>query len=232
MKETIYTIPINEAFDLYEGCPLCVLYNKLEYGSLEYTMGASMMEPDVRVKTNEQGFCHRHLQKMLAEKNKLSLALMIESHLPELSASLFSRAIHPAGKAPELKKIREAAKKAADGCYICSRISLFMGHYYKNIFYLWRKEPDFREKFRRQLFYCIPHYAALLDFAEHSLPKKQQAEFAAELTDVCKVYLTSLSGDISEFCKSFDYRNAGRELGRNAQTAADRAAAFLTGVMS
>ena len=56
--EQIYTIPVNEAFDASAadstcGCPMCALYRKLEENELELILGASMMEPDVRIKTNE-----------------------------------------------------------------------------------------------------------------------------------------------------------------------------------
>ena len=34
MKETIYTIPINEAFEVKCGCPLCTLRRKLEHDSV------------------------------------------------------------------------------------------------------------------------------------------------------------------------------------------------------
>ena len=56
--EQIYTIPVSEAFeksaaDKSCGCPFCTLYNKLECDELDLILGASMMEPDVRIKTNE-----------------------------------------------------------------------------------------------------------------------------------------------------------------------------------
>ena len=55
--EQIYTIPVNEAFeasaaDAACGCAFCAMYNKLEENELELILGASMMEPDVRIKTN------------------------------------------------------------------------------------------------------------------------------------------------------------------------------------
>lgn len=56
MAEQLYTIPINEAFDVKEGCPLCRLRHQLEEQSLSYIMGAAMMEPDVRIVTNQLGF--------------------------------------------------------------------------------------------------------------------------------------------------------------------------------
>jgi hypothetical protein len=231
MKETIYTIPINEAFDKYDGCPVCRLYKDLEKASLDYIMGAAMMEPDVRVSTNRQGFCHTHLQKMLAEKNKLSLSLMLESHLPELDSALFSREVRVNAKDQELKKIRETAKNVESGCFVCDRVDVFMGHYYGNIFYLWRKELDFRDKFLRQPFFCVPHYSDLLARSEQGLPKKEQPEFINALSGICRAYLKTLNADISEFCKSFDYRFAGKGISEGAQNSAERASAFLTGAV-
>ena len=63
--EQIYTIPVNEAFEKVqeEGfctCPFCLMYNRLEDKELDLILGASMMEPDVRLKTNEAGFCPEH----------------------------------------------------------------------------------------------------------------------------------------------------------------------------
>ena len=80
--EQIYTIPVNEAFeasaaDASLGCPFCRLYNKLEDNELDLILGASMMEPDVRVKTNEQGFCATHFAMMLRRPKRLPLALLL-----------------------------------------------------------------------------------------------------------------------------------------------------------
>ena len=63
--EQIYTIPVNEAFeasaaDASCGCAFCALYRKLEENELDLILGASMMEPDVRIKTNDEGFCKTH----------------------------------------------------------------------------------------------------------------------------------------------------------------------------
>ena len=84
MKEVIYTIPINDAYDVKCGCPVCRLENKLEQETLEYIMGAAMMEPDVRIETNKSGFCQPHFKKMLKMNNRLSLTLMLQSYLGEL----------------------------------------------------------------------------------------------------------------------------------------------------
>ena len=79
--EKIYTIPVNEAFEQSDNCPFCLLYKKLEDNELDLILGASMMEPDIRIQTNNLGFCDVHYEKMYNLKNRLGLALMLESHL-------------------------------------------------------------------------------------------------------------------------------------------------------
>ena len=59
-----FTIPVNEAFEASAanpacGCPLCALYRKLEADELDLILGASMMEPDIRIKTNKSGTFRR-----------------------------------------------------------------------------------------------------------------------------------------------------------------------------
>ena len=85
--EQIYTIPVNEAFEKVrdEGgmCPFCVMYNKLEANELDLILGASAMEPDVRIRTNELGFCDTHFGLMFKRSKRLPLALMMESLLSE-----------------------------------------------------------------------------------------------------------------------------------------------------
>ena len=91
--EQIYMIPVNEAFDASAekpecGCPLCKLYLKLQEDELDIILGASMMEPDIRIKTNEQGFCLTHYNMMLGRRRMLGLGLMMESHLTEVKKML------------------------------------------------------------------------------------------------------------------------------------------------
>ena len=54
MKETIYTIPLSEAFDSGDECPFCQLERAVEQRTIRYVLGpgASYMEPDVRAATD------------------------------------------------------------------------------------------------------------------------------------------------------------------------------------
>ena len=84
MKEKIYTIPINDAFDENGECPICSFMKKEEANRVEYALGDSMMQPDERIVGNEKGYCNRHTQMMFDFGNKLSHALILETRLDYL----------------------------------------------------------------------------------------------------------------------------------------------------
>ena len=102
MKDSIYTIPLSEVLEPKDGCPICRLRNILEDRCLEYIMGAAMMEPDIRIETNREGFCFPHFERMLKAKNRLSLALMLESRLAYVAENELSI---PSAKGGLFKKI-------------------------------------------------------------------------------------------------------------------------------
>ena len=88
LKEQIYTIPVNEAYDTDCECPLCELQKKLELETLDYTLGAAMMEPDFRENSNKTGFCRHHFSILFDMPNKLPLALVLDTHLEEIREQL------------------------------------------------------------------------------------------------------------------------------------------------
>ena len=69
MKEQIYTIPVNEVYDTDCECPLCELEKKLEKETLDYALGAAMMEPEFRMESNEKGFCNHHYSMLFGMSN-------------------------------------------------------------------------------------------------------------------------------------------------------------------
>ncbi len=89
MKENIYTIPVMDAFKEANECPFCFMYHTLEKKqAMNFVLGPSYMETDVRKKTNELGFCKEHLTKLYGQKNRLGLALMLHSHMNVTKDSL------------------------------------------------------------------------------------------------------------------------------------------------
>ncbi len=230
MKETIYTIPINEAFEQRDGCPLCRLRRKLEHDSLDYILGAAMMEPEVRMETNRKGFCAAHYQTMLGMNRKLSLALTLESRLAQLSQYLDADMKRASGRGiGAAKSTRGALRESAESCYVCSRIAFFEEHYFRNIFHMWKTMPQFHLLLMEQPYFCLSHAAKLMDLAPAALGKKAGAEFVRIVAEMTKNYLSELSGDVSAFCKSFDYRSSGVVLRADQKAAPERAIEFLSG---
>lgn len=228
--EQIYTIPVNEAFDASAadpkcGCPLCALHRRLEENELDLILGASMMEPDVRIKTNEEGFCRTHYDMMFVRKNRLGMALTLESHLKELAEDLtpgfFGNLVGRAEQKP-LKRI----KALEDSCYVCRRIDFHFQHMAETVVLLYDTDENFRKKIPAQPYFCLPHYRLLLEKGDVRLGKKKMAEFAKELDAVVRGYLATLTEDVSWFCKKFDYRYDA-EPWKNSKDSVERAIAFL-----
>lgn len=237
MLETIYTIPVNEAFDECAadhsiGCPFCHLYKKLESNELDLILGASMMEPDIRMKTNEMGFCTEHYAKMFARNNRLQLGLMLESHLDVVREELDS------GKLLNLIRGKGAVasdklQKLENSCYVCDRIENNFQKMIENAVYLWnvdsdKKEKPFEDKIKAQSHFCLPHYRKFIECARICLEKKQFGDFYSIITDIEKAYFDSLRNDVSWFCKKFDYRYENEPWG-NSKDSVERAIALLNG---
>ena len=80
MKEKLYTIPVNDAFASSCECPICTMYKTLEDNSIEYTMGPSYMEDDVRSETDRLGFCDKHIKQVYHMDNRLGMAWVMKTH--------------------------------------------------------------------------------------------------------------------------------------------------------
>lgn len=224
MREKIYTIPVNEAFDKKDGCPICQLFDMLEKNELELILGASMMEPDVRIKTNEQGFCGTHFKKLFLKQQKLPLALLLESHLDKLNKDHFEKGLLPKSAA----KSGTELQKTLDDCYVCNRVNAYMEMIYATIFTLFESESEFRIKTEEQPFFCLPHYSELLKRAPKELSKRRQEDFMGIIKKVEASYLSTLREDVKWFIQKFDYRFTD-EPWKNSKDAAERAIFLLTG---
>lgn len=229
VMQQIYTIPVNEAFDACAadrslGCPLCALYNMLEDNELDLILGASMMEPDVRIKTNKQGFCRTHYDMMLVRKNRLGMALTLQSHLDELRGETGAGATFGIGD-PGARAVRRIGELEGD-CYVCRRIEFNFRHMAETIVYLWDTDENFADKLSRQPYFCLPHYRLLLEVGKHRLNKKKYPEFVKSCAAIVEPYFDKLRLDIDWFCKKFDYRY-NDEPWNDSKDAVERAVKFL-----
>ncbi|MDL2233786.1 DUF6062 family protein [Ruminococcaceae bacterium OttesenSCG-928-L11] len=223
MKDSIYTIPISEVFEPKCGCPLCSLFQTLEERWVDYITGAAMMEPDVRVETNSHGFCSHHFDMMLLQKNRLSVALMLQTRLAWIDENLDTMAKPAAGL------FRKEADGETDYCFVCSKIDAEFARIGSNIATVWAREADFRTLYSQQEFLCYPHARLLLDAARTTLRKDSLAEFRQATNTLTRKKLRALKADVDAFCNLFDYRNAGSARPSDeVAEAVERSIAYLT----
>lgn len=224
MKEKIYTIPVNEAYEKACGCPLCHLEEQLEKDAVDYALGAAMMEPDYRLESNKKGYCRTHFQQLFDSPNKLSLALTLDTHLEELRKTLSAyekEALQPGTekkgflkKKPQFaEKLCGALETVAHSCVICEKIEYTMQRYIDVLFYLWQHDDAFKKKFKASAGLCLPHMRQVCACAEKHLNQQKAAEFLAALFSLQQQQLDKLQEDIHRFTLKFDYRNKDMEWG-------------------
>lgn len=217
MKETIYTIPINEAFDTKCSCALCSIENRLENEEIEYTLGPAMMEPDFRINSNKKGFCKVHYDSLLKNSKALPLALVLQTHIQQQNKNIFSEKVEKVSKGSLLKKqcaeinsakkITQHINSMESSCVICERTQDTMNRYFDNLIYMWKTQEDFRKKFASQEGFCIPHFAKLLTYAMDGLNEKDFKEFYHTIINMQENSQNQIYEDISEFTMLFDHNN-------------------------
>lgn len=165
MRYHIDTIPVWDAAKIDGECLLCALQRRVELQQIEYSLGASVMEPDVRIQVNKKGFCQHHQRMLFKGDNRLGHALMLESHLTETRGKL-NKAFNDirkaasgnssfldrlSGKAPSPAKAMEAAVQELDAlcstCIVCNAIEDNMNRYLHTFFHLYQNDSEFRKHF-------------------------------------------------------------------------------------
>lgn len=242
MKETIYTIPVNDAYAENSHCPLCTLQNGLNQQLIAYYLGPALMESDIRLTTNEKGFCRDHLLQLYhSEVNRLGLGLTLHTHIGDLSDDLLSgiEKCIPAGRkglfSGKDKNFRSKLRQMADkidlrtqSCMICERLDKTMDRYLDVIYYQYFIDPAFKEIFDQGNGYCLPHLSLLLRGAAHYLNQNQAAEFVASLEKLERNCMEELKADVEWYTLKFDYRNQDKSW-KNSKDALPRAIRQLAG---
>lgn len=240
MKEKIYTIPVNDAYRSTCACPLCELASHIESNSLDFYLGASLMEPDTRIATNKTGFCGHHMTMMYKKEiNRLGLGLMMHTHMLDLRDDL-QKDLQNAAPAhgsllkghdrdykKNIEKLAARMESRADLCIICDKMSYTMDRYLDVLLWMYFEEAGFRELFETKRFHCLPHTAFLLRGAAKYLSQNQAADFVRTLAQQHKSGMDEMISDIEWFTLKFDYRNKDKSWG-NSKTAIPRAISLLS----
>lgn len=226
MKEKIYTIPLTEAFSEGGECPFCTLEKKLEAEQVSYALGASMMEPDARILSNEKGYCRRHYEQMSHEAKALSLGLVLDTHLNELISALEKEKDHAEPKGgllkSELSPLEAVLQKNQDSCLICDKLHHTLEKFALVFWYLYKRQPEFKETVEHCQGFCLPHFRLLLECARKELSGKELKNAKGALIELELEHLKRINEEVNWFTKKFDYRYQD-EPWKNAKDAPKRA---------
>ncbi|MBP5159989.1 MAG: hypothetical protein ILP10_06785 [Lachnospiraceae bacterium] len=213
MKEMLYEIPINDAFDKNCGCPMCYLHNSLTRDTVEFTMGPSYMEDDVRMQTNRLGFCREHVSMLYGHGNRLGLALMLKTHMDEVIDKV--EAAQKEGRAASggflKKKTAENPVSAylltqKESCFMCERINRIFDRYLATVFYMYTHDPGFKGKLEKSKGLCMEHYRLLYELAPQHLKGKDLENFTHDIDEVFLSNLKETRDDVDWYTRKFDYR--------------------------
>ena len=225
MRDDICTIPVSEVFEENDGCPICRMRDTIEDRITSYILGDAMMEPDVRIETNRVGFCEHHYNKMMSQRGRLQLALMLQTHIDEINKNVLKKGIFTS-----YSKLGEKAAKVSDTCFICDKIEYGLSRMIATVYRCYENERDFRDMFNGQTMFCLPHYERLMQGADKKNMKRYSSEFAENLTRITKEYSEKLYSQLSEYCTLYDYRsNKEQAASLECKDSVERTVAFLNG---
>ena len=241
MRETIYTIPVNEGFEAADECPFCAMERKEEERAIRYYVGpgASYMEPEVRASTDRAGFCGAHMKKLYDYGNTLGAALILQTYyaglLEEMQAQLTDYEVTAKPGLFSRKKTRSSdngylqqLQDRVDSCAMCEKVEYNMERYFATFFTL-LKDTEFREKVASCHGFCLRHFTRMLSMTDDHLPENQRQWFQDTLLSLMQENLIRVKEDLDWLVAKYDYRNASKPWG-TAQDALPRAMQKLQGI--
>lgn len=219
MRETICTIPVNEVFEVVDGCPICRMRDIIEAKYIDYITGAAMMEPDIRQETNKIGFCERHFTGMLElGRQRLPICLMLETHLEQVGKTMLA-----APDSSSLKKL----EKLEGTCFVCDAIETHLARALDTVYRTYKSEEEFRAMFAQQEYICLPHYRRLLTEGKKRLGSSY-SEFAKKANELASAQYRRLYDELKGFEDAFDHRNAGKPMAESSRDSIERTMQFMT----
>lgn len=244
MKETIYTIPLTDAFKANDECPFCFIKRKLEQDALSFILGSAYMEDDIRMTTDQMGFCKEHYKKMYDYGNRLGMALMLHTHYSALEkeleqkieafsptkASLFSKFKKPSSvNDVNGNSLSRWIKEKDKSCYVCNYIEENFVRYMETFFYLVSANPEFATLFNTSKGFCLTHFGDIMALSDTKVSEKDKPKFYETLFTKMKENLKRIEGDLEWFIDKYDYRNKDADW-KNSKDAIARGIQKLAGI--
>ena len=227
MKEKIYTIPVNDAFDMDCECPICSMREKLEKEAVDYTMGPSYMEDDIRAKTDEMGFCEKHVQQVYNKENRLGFALVMKTHMDKVISDIENMTKEPVKskglfKKAEKPQVCDYIKKLDSKCFVCEKIDNTFSRYIDTVIYLFKNDESFRTKYKESKGFCTTHYGTLIEAAARELSGNALDEFVKTTNELYIDNMKRVRDDVAWFINKFDHKYAN-EPWKNSKDSLTRA---------
>ena len=235
MKEKIFTIPVNDAFDKDSECPICEMYRELERNAVEYTMGPSYMEDDIRAKTDEMGFCEKHVIDVYNMENRLGFAWVMKTHMDKIIYDMEKLAQQPVKGKTLFSKVKpngvaEYAEKLKCSCFVCDRIENTFMRYIDTVLYLYKTDKDFKNKYEECKGFCVSHYGLLIEQASQKLSGNVFETFVNKTNKIYIENMKRVRDDVEWFINKFDHKYAN-EPWKNAKDSLPRATTKTTSVL-
>ena len=246
MKETLYTIPLTDAFNEHDECPFCNIERKLEQDALDFILGSSSayMQSDIREKTNKSGFCRQHYKDMFQYGNSLGNAIMLKSYYEQLNKNFQKKLSGSSATKPTLlskfKKNKDTINNEettsisswinsrSNDCFLCKKKEDTYKRYLENFFYLIESDDDFYNIFKNSNGFCLPHFAQLMDMSASKLSVRKYEDFTSDISNIMKENLDRVEEDLNWFVDKFDYRNKDADW-KNSKDALQRAMQKING---
>lgn len=227
MKEQLYTIPVNDAFNEPCECPLCKIYDNLEQESIDFMLGPSYMEDDIRMETNKTGFCTKHIKQLYDRQNRLGIALMLHTHMKHTGEHIekMAKSCNSSKKSlfgkKEKSPLIDYIKEIENSCYICNRIENVFDRYINTVIHCYTHDDDFKKKFNESKGFCTKHYGMLYEYAEKTLNSSALNNFISDLNDIYINNFKRVTDELEWFIDKFDYKNEN-EPWKNSKDAIQR----------
>lgn len=223
MKEKLYTIPLNDAFNAKDECPFCFIERIVEQDLLDFTLGSgsSYMEGHIRSATDKAGFCRQHFKKMFDYGNTLGNGWILKTHYIQTNKELLQAfQQYSPSKSSFMAKMKKPSPSSSKGnavsawieereksCYICKGFKETYERYLDTFFVMYKKDDAFRETVKNSKGFCLSHFGDLCEYGEQSLSDNEKASFYPEMFQLMETNMKRLEGDVSWLVEKFDYRN-------------------------
>lgn len=241
MKETLYTIPLTDAFRANDECPFCYVERNVEQDLLDLVLGSgsSYMESDMREMTDKAGFCRAHFKKMFDYGNTLGNGWILKTHYMQMQKEFDNQVkMFSPTKASFMNKLKKGefagnsmsawVDEKNKSCYICNEFNKTFERYMDTFFFMYKKDDELKHMLKQSKGFCLTHFGDICKRADLQLNDKQKEEFYPLLFDLMKQNLARLSEDVSWLVDKFDYRNKDADW-KNSKDAIQRGMQKLKG---